>query len=56
MRGFQKGITLGGRTPRSIHNAGLQNRVAKKIANFLHPSWDSYGGHERFPKRYNTWG
>ena len=45
MRGFQKGITLGGRTPGSGPNAGLQNMVAKKFAKFLHlnqdPSWGS---------------
>ena len=39
-RGFQKGITPGGRTPGSVHNVGLQNRVAKKFANFLHLRWD----------------
>ena len=40
MRGFQKGITAGGRTPGSVHNVGLQNRVAKKFANFLYLRWD----------------
>ena len=40
MRGFQKGITPGGRTSGSVHNVDLQNRVAKKIANFLRPRWD----------------
>ena len=34
MRGFQKGITLGGRTSGSVHIAGLQNRVAKNLQNF----------------------
>ena len=43
MRGFQKGVTLGGRTLGSVHNMGLQNRVANKFANFLHLSWDLYG-------------
>ena len=36
MRGFQKGITLGGRTSGSVNFVGLQNRVAKKFAKFLH--------------------
>ena len=40
MRGFQKGITLGRKTLTSVYNAGLQNRFAKKFANFLHLSWD----------------
>ena len=31
MRGFQKGITLGGRTSANFHLMGLQNRVAKKF-------------------------
>ena len=31
MRGFQKGITLGGRTSENSYLMGLQNRVAKKI-------------------------
>ena len=31
MRGFQKGITLGGRTFGMFYNVGLQNWVAKKI-------------------------
>ena len=31
MRGFQKGITLGGRTSESVNFIGLQFRVAKKI-------------------------
>ena len=35
MRGFQKGITLGGRTSGSFHVKGLRKRVAKKFANFL---------------------
>ena len=39
MRGFQKGVTLGDRTLGSVHNVGLQNRVAKKFAKFLHLSW-----------------
>ena len=40
MRGFQKGITLGGRTSGSVNLMGLQNRVAKKLQNFLHLSLD----------------
>ena len=31
MRGFQKGITLSGRTSRSDHIEGLQKEVAKKF-------------------------
>ena len=41
MRGFQKGITLDDKTSRSVNLVGLQNRVAKKFAKFLHLSWDS---------------
>ena len=44
MRGFPKCITPGGRTPGSVHNVSLQNRVAKKFANFLHLSWDPSQG------------
>ena len=44
MRGFQKGITLGGRTSESVNFMGLQNRVAKIFAKFLHLSWDSSWG------------
>ena len=40
MRGFQKGITLGGRTSGSVHNVGLQKWIAKKFANILHLSSD----------------
>ena len=40
MRGFQKGITLGGRTSGSVTFVGLQKRVAKKFAKFLHLSSD----------------
>ena len=40
MSGFQKGMTLGGRTSGSVNFVGLQNRVAKKFAEFLHLSWD----------------
>ena len=40
MRGFQKGITLGGRTSANFYLMGLQNRVAKKFAKFLHLSVD----------------
>ena len=39
MRGFQKGITLGGRTSGSFNMKWLQKRVAKKICKifaFLH--------------------
>ena len=31
MRGFQKGITLGGRTPGSFHMKGLQKKGCEKI-------------------------
>ena len=45
MRGFQKGITLGSRTYGIFHNLGLQMKVAKKFAKFLHlicdPGWGS---------------
>ena len=34
MRGFQKGITLGGRTSANFYLMGLQNRVAKNLQNF----------------------
>ena len=34
MRGFQKGITLRGRTSESVNLIGLQNRVAKKLQIF----------------------
>ena len=44
MRGFQKGITLGGRTSANLYMMGSQNRVAKKFAKFLHLSWDSSWG------------
>ena len=44
MRGFQKGITLWGGTSANFYMMGLQNRVAKKFANFLHLSWDSSQG------------
>ena len=40
MRGFQKGIILGGRTSANFYVMGLQNRVANKFANFLHLSVD----------------
>ena len=40
MRGFPKGITLGGRTSAKFYLMGLQNRVAKKFAKFLHLSVD----------------
>ena len=35
---------------------GLQNKVAKKFAKILHLSVDPCRDHERFSKRYNTWG
>ena len=45
MRGFEKGIKLGGRTSGRFHMAWLQNLVAKKCAKLLHlsldPSWGS---------------
>ena len=44
MRGFQKGITLGGRTSGSVNLVGLQNKVAKVFAKFLQLSWDPYQG------------
>ena len=34
IRGFQKGITFGGRTSESVNLIGLQNRVAKKLQIF----------------------
>ena len=40
MRGFPKGITFGGRTSESVNFMGLQNKVAKKFAKFLHLSLD----------------
>ena len=40
MRGFQKGITLGGRTSGRVNLVGLQKWVAKKFAKFLHLIWD----------------
>ena len=36
MRGFQKGITLGGRIFGRVNLVGLQKSVAKKFAKFLH--------------------
>ena len=44
MRGFQKGITLGGRVTGRVHIVGLQKRLAKKFAKFLHLSLDSSWG------------
>ena len=44
VRSFQKGITLGGRTCKSVNNVGLQNRVAKKFAKSLCLSWDPSQG------------
>ena len=40
MRGFQKGITLGGRISGKVNLVGLQKWVAKKFAKFLHLIWD----------------
>ena len=44
MRGFQKGITLGGRASGSLIILGLQKWVAKKFAKFWHLFWDSSWG------------
>ena len=44
MRGFQKGITLGGKTSANFYIMELRNRVAKKFAKFSHLSWDSSQG------------
>ena len=44
MRGFQKGITLGGRTSGRVNLLGVQKRVAKKFAKFLHLSVDPSQG------------
>ena len=44
LRGFQKHRTLGGRTSGSYEMMGLQNRVAKKFAKFLHLSQDPSQG------------
>ena len=44
MRGFQKGMSLWGGTSGSFHMVGLQKRVAKKFAKFLHLSWDQSQG------------
>ena len=41
MRGLQNGITLGGSTSGRVNLLGVQKRVAKKCAKFLHLSWDS---------------
>ena len=40
MRGFQKGITLRGRTSANFYLIELQNSVAKKVAKFVHLSVD----------------
>ena len=56
MGGFQKGITLGGRTSRSFPILDLQKWVAKNLQNFCMYVGIQVKGHERFPKRYNTWG
>ena len=44
MRGFQKVITLGGRTSGNVNLAGLQNRVAKKICKFFASELGSESG------------
>ena len=44
MTGFPKGTTLGGGSPGSVYNAGLQIGVAKKFAKILHLSWDPSQG------------
>ena len=55
MKGFQKGITLGGRVSGSFHILGLQKWFAKNLQHFGIWVEIQDGGHERFPKRYNTW-
>ena len=40
MRGFQKGITLGGGIYGSVNLVDLQKWAAKKFAKFLHLVWD----------------
>ena len=40
MRGFQKGITVGGRTSGSDYIQALQKWFAKKFAKYLHLSRD----------------
>ena len=44
IRGFQKGITLGGRTSGSINLVGLQNKVAKKICKIFASECGSKSG------------
>ena len=57
MKGFQKGITLEGRTSGSFPRVGLQNKVAEKnLQNFGIQVRIQVRDHERFPKWYNTWG
>ena len=41
MRGFQKGITIGGRASGSFQNSGVAKMGCKKFAKFLHLSLDS---------------
>ena len=55
MRGFHKGITIGGRASGSFHILNLNKWVAKNLQNFGIWVEIQVGGHERFPKRYNTW-
>ena len=40
IRGFQKGITFGGRTSGSDYIEALQKWFAKKFAKNLHMGWD----------------
>ena len=44
MRGFRKGITLGGRTSGIGNFVGLQNRVAKKICKIFASELGSKSG------------
>ena len=44
MRGFQKGITLGGRTSGSDHKKGLQKGVAKKNCKIFESELGSESG------------
>ena len=51
MRGFRKGIILGGRTSANFYLMGLQNRVAKKFAKFLQLSVDLSQGPREVSKK-----
>ena len=44
MRGFQKGIILGGRTSANFYLMGLQNRVAKKFCKIFASECGSKSG------------